>query len=269
MSSTTDTMAGFLADIIEHPEDDVPRLIFADWLDDHDQGNGLGIRADFIRAQIDGAATGHVDCPCKVHEDYQQWGPPLTNLVRCGECAFCRPMMVAEAIFGDPNLIAYLAGDGFAEAQRLLDTGFYIDCNHHSLAERGDRFPTIWYWRGMISRVKLRPKEWVRAGSVLARTHPVEYVELTGKTPQHGRFATDCYVANLAGKNFWAWYAIQPFERESYGHEREHALPHEIYSRLRGSVTPEEFSFRQYLSQGLSFQAASDAAIRWARETRR
>src|SRR5262249_22626393 len=42
----------FLADIIAHPEDDAVRLIYADWLDEHDQPE----RAEFIRLQI--ARTG-------------------------------------------------------------------------------------------------------------------------------------------------------------------------------------------------------------------
>ncbi len=39
----------FLQTILLNPEDDTPRLIFADWLDDHDQPE----RAEFIRAQIE------------------------------------------------------------------------------------------------------------------------------------------------------------------------------------------------------------------------
>src|SRR5262249_31361561 len=39
---------GSLADIAEHPEDDTPRLIFADWGED----NGEPERAEFIRLQI-------------------------------------------------------------------------------------------------------------------------------------------------------------------------------------------------------------------------
>jgi uncharacterized protein (TIGR02996 family) len=39
----------FLADIIDHPEDDTPRLVYADWLDD----NGDPDRAEFIRAQCE------------------------------------------------------------------------------------------------------------------------------------------------------------------------------------------------------------------------
>src|SRR5829696_8412243 len=39
----------FLQDVLERPEDDTPRLIFADWLDDH----GKYARAEFIRLQIE------------------------------------------------------------------------------------------------------------------------------------------------------------------------------------------------------------------------
>jgi uncharacterized protein (TIGR02996 family) len=43
------TESGFLADIIAHPADDTPRLIYADWLDEHGQGE----RAEFIRVQVE------------------------------------------------------------------------------------------------------------------------------------------------------------------------------------------------------------------------
>jgi uncharacterized protein (TIGR02996 family) len=39
----------FLQDIIEHPDDEAPRLIYADWLDDHGQPS----RAEFIRVQCE------------------------------------------------------------------------------------------------------------------------------------------------------------------------------------------------------------------------
>jgi uncharacterized protein (TIGR02996 family) len=47
----------FLQDIIAHPDDDTPRLVFADWLDEHDQA----LRAEFIRLQCRLAATGEDD----------------------------------------------------------------------------------------------------------------------------------------------------------------------------------------------------------------
>src|SRR5262252_3159682 len=42
-----DLAEGFLQDIIERPDDDVPRLVYADWLDEH----GDPARAEFIRLQ--------------------------------------------------------------------------------------------------------------------------------------------------------------------------------------------------------------------------
>jgi uncharacterized protein (TIGR02996 family) len=51
----------FLQDILEHPDDDAPRLIYADWLDDHDDPD----RAEFIRAQC--ALAGMED------DDERRW----------------------------------------------------------------------------------------------------------------------------------------------------------------------------------------------------
>src|SRR5215216_1158299 len=48
MTSTTE--AGFLHDIREHPEDDAPRLIYADWLEEHGDETDRA-RADLIRVQ--------------------------------------------------------------------------------------------------------------------------------------------------------------------------------------------------------------------------
>jgi uncharacterized protein (TIGR02996 family) len=55
MSSTPE--AGFLADIVDNPDDDTPRLVFADWLEDHGQAD----RAEFIRVQIALARLGTYD----------------------------------------------------------------------------------------------------------------------------------------------------------------------------------------------------------------
>jgi uncharacterized protein (TIGR02996 family) len=43
--------AGFLADILAHPDEDAPRLIFADWLEDHGATESDRARAELIRLQ--------------------------------------------------------------------------------------------------------------------------------------------------------------------------------------------------------------------------
>src|SRR5690349_17646550 len=45
--NATNHAEAFLEDIAAHPDDDAPRLIFADWLDDH----GDADRAEFVRLQ--------------------------------------------------------------------------------------------------------------------------------------------------------------------------------------------------------------------------
>jgi uncharacterized protein (TIGR02996 family) len=49
--------AAFLASIIESPDEDAPRLIYADWLEEHGQGE----RADFIRVQCELARMSEDD----------------------------------------------------------------------------------------------------------------------------------------------------------------------------------------------------------------
>lgn len=51
------TEAAFLADIAEHPDDDAPRLVFADWLEDQ----GRGPQGEFIRVQCDLERLGPSD----------------------------------------------------------------------------------------------------------------------------------------------------------------------------------------------------------------
>ena len=49
--------AAFLADICERPEDDAPRLVYADWLEEHGEPD----RAEFIRTQCELAKAAEDD----------------------------------------------------------------------------------------------------------------------------------------------------------------------------------------------------------------
>src|SRR5262249_43172328 len=48
---------GFLLDVLDNPDDDAPRLVYADWLDEH----GLASRAEFIRLQVELARLDRYD----------------------------------------------------------------------------------------------------------------------------------------------------------------------------------------------------------------
>jgi uncharacterized protein (TIGR02996 family) len=79
------TQEAFLAAIVEAPDDDAPRLVFADWLEDH----GEVERAEFIRVQCD-LARRPADDPSRpalelrerrlVRRHLRTWRAPLPNL---------------------------------------------------------------------------------------------------------------------------------------------------------------------------------------------
>jgi uncharacterized protein (TIGR02996 family) len=81
----------FLRDIQEHPEDDAPRLIYADWLEDRG-GSSDAERAEFIRVQCElarlpgGASDEHRErlrarVQQLLHEHWEGWGGPLARLL--------------------------------------------------------------------------------------------------------------------------------------------------------------------------------------------
>jgi uncharacterized protein (TIGR02996 family) len=82
--------AGFLQDILAHPDDDAPRLVYADWLDDH----GEETRAEFIRLQIELAQLEEWDARRPGLEQRQKrllklharpWGEGMVRKVYGGE----------------------------------------------------------------------------------------------------------------------------------------------------------------------------------------
>jgi uncharacterized protein (TIGR02996 family) len=83
----------FLADIIANPDDDAPRLVYADWLEDHGQPD----RAAFVRVQCQLARLPHdderrEDLEAKEREllrrHRREWLRPLRGLV--SKCEFRR-----------------------------------------------------------------------------------------------------------------------------------------------------------------------------------
>lgn len=73
----------FLADIREHPQDDAPRLIYADWLED----NGDPERGEFVRLQIAQAHEAGFDTErdhlawSLLSRNWDRWVVPLAELV--------------------------------------------------------------------------------------------------------------------------------------------------------------------------------------------
>src|SRR5262249_61133102 len=84
------TEDAFILDILEYPDDDTPRLVFADWLDDQGQGD----RGELIRLQCSLARLARDDesaGPLKrrveelLRARWDEWVRPLARLVGTSE----------------------------------------------------------------------------------------------------------------------------------------------------------------------------------------
>src|SRR5262245_35833946 len=106
----------FLADILDHPEDDTLRLIYADWLDEHDQSE----RAEFIRVQCELMREGLHGFWCNLCEALHRRERELL-----GENVSTEPNTVW------PRYCQWCEGDGI-NALWVLVPGFGIGADHVS-----------------------------------------------------------------------------------------------------------------------------------------
>jgi uncharacterized protein (TIGR02996 family) len=92
------TAAAFLIDVLAYPKDDMPRLVYADWLDEYGGERGRK-HADFIRLQVRLARTQH---------DHRPGGASLGG--RCPACALCKELWPLECWAQDHLVGAALCG---------------------------------------------------------------------------------------------------------------------------------------------------------------
>src|SRR5436190_11923489 len=116
----------FLSDVIEHPDDDAPRLVYADWLEDNDDPE----RAEFIRLQCrlarlpnvhpDRAALEKREAQLlRAHE--RQWGKGITRYLK--DASWCRGFI--ESVYLPAGDLIEQAERIFARAPiRAVDAGY-------------------------------------------------------------------------------------------------------------------------------------------------
>lgn len=138
--------AARLAAIRDRPDDDTPRLVYADWLDDNDRPE----RAAFIRAQIEIArpVVGCKETPSCLasnrHREIGRW---------CPACWPHRGLLRTE-----DDLYAAVGCDGIPV---------------------GIGSAQVTWVRGFVEACEVSADAWVRHGDELLAAHPVRRVRLT------------------------------------------------------------------------------------------
>lgn len=138
----------FLHAVVADPVDDTPRLVAADWLDEHGQPD----RAAFIRVQVELARLAAAG------RGQTREAESLRRKERAyiGPAAYHGPLWAADDV---PELVRV----------RPKGAGVWVD--------RADR---VRYRRGFVDEVWCPAGEWLRHGAVVRERLPVRTVYLTG-----------------------------------------------------------------------------------------
>jgi uncharacterized protein (TIGR02996 family) len=191
-----------LAAIIANRDDDTPRFIYADCLEEHGQGD----RAEFIRVQCEMARLVEPNMSIVGSKG----GIPIRG------CDACRSRWASPLT---------VDADQAIESPQEAGPGMWVyaptPCRYHLLKRRSDwlltmsfekggwtplSFATIMRWdRGFPVEMSMLALFWPRHGDELCRTHPLERIHLTGAfiEPWHEFTSTNTFgdqFGLIAGK---------------------------------------------------------------------
>lgn len=139
-----------LADVLAEPASDVPRLIYADWLDE----NGEASRAEFIRVQIELAEAKHWN------HGIVDWSNDDDRFAACLVCRACWLKRREEELFEEHSANERWGIDGFVgKIAGVLRRGF-------------------------VGHVECKLAAWLDHGREVVRAHPVTRVVAVGRSAE-------------------------------------------------------------------------------------
>lgn len=238
MTTAADGAALFAA-IKDDPADDLPRLAYADWLEEAGQIE----RAEFIRVQVALAGPGGLRFKCGRTRSIPWCGDP--------GCHWCHFHRRERALIYRLHLVLHAETPYGARCVLTLDE------------DARSSLPVLLLRRGFVERVVCTLDAWRGHGPAVVRAHPVRAVTLSDREPWVGSFAFDGEV------DLWGWWTPT-------AHEQPHPydLPFWLLTMLkldprRDARTVE---FDDYYGMGrvmfgspeAAVDAMSDALLRWA-----
>lgn len=209
--------------VLVNPADDLPRMVYADWLEERGQPE----RADFIRVQIE------------LERREWRYDPEVGHTCDLDGCEICSDGH-------DYKRLKKRERKGFKKNRYdLFESPFADDPGSYIVWQHGD--PLIeWDWsRGFVSEVRLHSAMWARFGSLLVSNHPVQVVALTDLIPKH---------YHRVSFEVWGWRSTnvgRPFD-----------IPHPVWSMMAEMFPSIVFgAWRDFTSEGEAFLALSLSAL--------
>lgn len=270
------TADAFLKVIIAEPQEDVHRLVFADWLEEHGEEG----RASFIRAQCelakplvceyshldtcfdrrmsldDVATTGCKACAAVVplrRREEELWLTLYNQLASELHQVLPFPRSTAEGC-----AISWHPGPG---PQQIITTTFrrgfveHVACETATwMGEECDCAPRI---RGGPCLACSGSGVVNRHGTRLVRAAPLGSVRLSDRGPQRGRFhaSASTVSGHLRGKEYWMWWP------ERSGNFGAAIIPISLHRQLTGAMASAN---KQYPTRQAALDALSRALLAWA-----
>ena len=267
-----------LRSILERPDDDVRRLVMADWLEE----NGESERAEFIRVQLEIASTPLTVERRKLLSKYE-WEDMRPEVQRGKSFVLNDPQSTSVGVltYPDPNPAlgplrkregelwsarAYgKAPEGFIAT---LVTDYFGRMDDHRLAV---------YRRGFVQEIHCTLADWVggpceRCGGrggweTGPHAEDCRHCNATGRTPAHGpRIVAEQPVERVwtekrpqGSGNRWHW-----MREVDNAHPCSNGLPWVIFDLLSG-FDLHEGSFKDYPTEFAAQSAISLALVNWAR----
>jgi uncharacterized protein (TIGR02996 family) len=229
-----DTKTALLRAILDNPADDLPRLVYADWCDEH----GEPERAEFVRLQI---ALHHSDPdrPTFLIDDGDR--AKLAPAAR-REQEIWAAAVAAETVF---DWFPVFPGRTFTS---MAGVGHLWDGDPDTYESDGGIRAVA--RRGFVDLVACPLSYWLEHGPRVVREHPVREVRVTDREPLPNRYGgTSC-----------SWTFGDPPVRPS-------DVP---YSLIRGMCesggdTPDGRSWVLYASRNAALADLSKACLAWAK----
>lgn len=152
----TFTEQGLLQAILDNPDDDAPRLIYADWLEE----NGNPERAEFIRVQIELTQPDRLECRC-----YPELSQGVMQI--CRRCS----LLAAQRDLLDRNGETW--SQSLNDALQYGISWLYFHFDHSSCR----------WVRGFIHKVVCQSQSWLSNHALVRALHPIQAVQFTDLVP--------------------------------------------------------------------------------------